>query len=253
MKAEDRQRTIDHGQPATNLTVVSSVLCFVSCVLCLFSIQSCKPDNNNFIADYSYDYAPIDSGHYVIYDVDSISYSNVRDTAKYQLMEIIGDTIYDNEGALCYELNLYRRANSFSSWAEDRKWKVKRTQLNFQKTEDDVTFVKLVFPPTQDADWNGNIYVPTTTIYKVFEDWDYHYSAVNAAFAINGFTFDSTITVSEVDNENLIEKTLRKEVYAKNVGLVYQEWEVLTKNVTDNWETGPRTGFRIRMKLAEHN
>lgn len=215
--------------------------------------SGCKNTDEPFVTDYHYSYTPIDSGHYVIYDVDSIQYSNVRDTAHYQLMEIVGDTIYDNEGELCYELNLFRRANASSAWVFDRKWRIKRTATNFQKTEDDVKFVKLVFPPAADVEWNGNIYVPTSTVYKVFEDWDYHFTEVNSPYTINGFSFDSTLTVSEVDNENLIEKTLRKEVYAKNVGMIYQEWEVLTKNVPDNWDTGPKSGFRIRMKVAEHN
>ncbi len=216
-------------------------------------LSSCKPDKDNLTIDYQYEYAPIDSGHYVIYDVDSITYSSVRDTARYQLMEIIGDTVYDNEGYLCYELNLFRRVNPGAPWQEDRKWRVKRSVQNFQKTEDDVKFIKLVFPPVANQDWNGNIYVPVSTLFEVFEDWDYKYTEVNSLYSINGFSFDSTLTVLEVDNENLIEKTLRKEVYAKHVGMIYQEWEVLTKNVTDNWETGPKSGFRIRMKVAEYN
>lgn len=232
--------------------------CLLSIIYC-FSLPSCKDKKDNYTPDYLYSYAPLDSGHYVIYDVDSITYnySNPvykRDTAHYQLKEEVGDTAYDNLDELTYHLDLYRRPNSSYPWTFDRRWRVKRTTTNFQKTEDDVKFVKLVFMPRIGDTWNGNEYIPTTDPFKIFQNWDYKYEAVNSPYSINTFNFDSTLTVSEVDNENLIEKTLRKEVYALHVGMIYQEWESMTKTkVVLKWDTAAETGFRIRMRMIEHN
>ncbi|MCW5909071.1 MAG: hypothetical protein KIS94_14495 [Chitinophagales bacterium] len=220
---------------------------------------SCKNTKDDFVLDYHYNYYPIDSGHYVVYDVDSIHYASsgqvtYRDSARYQLREMITDTFYDLENQLCYKVELSRRANSSSPWTFDRVWHVKATKANIQKTEGDVRFVKLIFPPKENAEWNGNIYVPTTNQYSVFQDWEYYYKDVHQPYSINGFNFDSTVTVSEVDEENVIEKKLRKEVYAKGVGMIYQEWEVGAKqNVQAKWDTGIQNGFRIRMRVAEHN
>ncbi len=230
---------------------------FLLAAVSLF-IASCKDRSDTLEIDYMYDYAPVDSGHYVIYDVDSITYNFIspiyyRDTARYQLKEEIGDTFYDNNNELNYELNLYRRANASSSWVFDRKWSVKRTVTTFQKNEGDLRFIKLVFFPQKNLSWGGNNYIPTTAPYRVFLNWDYHYTEVNIPYSVNGLNFDSTLIVSEVDNENLIEKTLRKEVYAKGVGMIYQEWESLTKNVGGNWNDDPRQGFRIRIKVKEYN
>ncbi|MBK8657434.1 MAG: hypothetical protein IPN22_00765 [Bacteroidetes bacterium] len=73
-------------------------------------------------------------------------------------------------------------------------------------------------------------------------------------YIAGGLNFDSTLTVLQVDDEDLIEKTLRREVYAKNIGMVYQEWEYLTKQkVQLNWQNGPENGFRIRMKAIDWN
>jgi hypothetical protein len=234
------------------------VLCLVSCVSSL--LTSCKDKKDSLTIDYQYDYAPLDSGHYVIYDVDSISYSyidplQIRDTAHYQLKEEVGDTFYDLTNELSYELNLYRRANETSPWVYDRKWSVKRTATTFQKNEGDIHFVKLVFPPEEGKEWNGNTYVPTVDPYKDFLDWTYSYEKVAQPYSINGMNFDSALTVVEVNDSNYIDKHLRKEVYAKGVGMVYQEWEILkvAQGVNPNWQTGNLNGFRIRMRAREHN
>ncbi len=234
------------------------VCCLLSALYCL-TLTSCKDKLDNFTPNYLYDYAPIESGHYVIYDVDSISYHYAnpvykRDTAHYQLKELIGDTTYDNLNDLTYHLDLYRRPDSNSSWTFDKRWLVKRTTTNFQKTEDDIKFVKLVFAPRFGDTWNGNEYIPTTEPYKLFQNWDYKYDQVNSPYTLGNMTFDSTLTVNEVDNENLIEKTLRKEVYANHIGMIYQEWENMTKTkVVLNWDTAAETGFRIRMRMNSHN
>ncbi len=234
--------------------------CCLLPIVCCLLLTSCKDKKDSFAVDYEYNYAPIDSGHYVIYDVDSINYSftgvQTRDTAHYQLKEEVGDTFYLlNE--LCYELNLYRRENETSPWVYDSKWIIKRTGTTFQKKEGDIWFVKLVFPPEQDEEWNGNIYVPvTSTLYKdIFQDWIYHYETVGIPFSINGFNFDSTLTAVEVNDSNAINKRLRKEVYARNIGMIYQEWEILKAGagVNPSWQTGNLNGFRIRMKVREHN
>ncbi len=232
--------------------------CLLPIVYCLF-LSSCKDKKDNYTIDYLAEYAPIDSGHYVIYDVDSITYRYAnpvytRDTVHYQLKEEIGDTTYDNLNQLCYQLDVYRRADSNSAWSFDRRWLVKRTPTAFEKTELDLKFVKLVFPPQYGKSWNGNAYLPTTTPYQLFQNWDYKYTEVNYPRAYGNFSFDSTLVVSEINDSNLLEKILRKEVYALHTGMIYQEWEHLEKTrVTTDWQTGPESGFRIRMKIAGHN
>lgn len=209
--------------------------------------------------DFAYEYYPYDLGHYVSYDVDSIfySYSNpnyFRDTAHYQLKELIADTLYDNENNLNYKVELYRRPDSVSSWTIWKVWYLKPGGTNIQQVEDDIRFIKLIFPPKEGADWNGNLYVPTTDPYAVYRDWDYTYSDVNQPYSINGFNFDSTLTVTAVDiTDNLITKTLHREVYAKHVGMVYQEWEDMHKGVQGNFDFNTTNGFRIRMRLIDHN
>ncbi|MFN8285890.1 MAG: hypothetical protein U0V74_04005 [Chitinophagales bacterium] len=224
----------------------------------LFGLPSCTKKDEGTIS-FNYDYYPYSLGHYVTYSVDSIfyTYSNpnyFRDTARYELKELIADTLYDNENALNYKIELYRRADSTDSWAIWKVWYLKPTTTNIQKVEDDIRFIKLIFPPKEGAEWNGNLYVPTTDPYTVYRDWNYVYSDVDKPYSINGFNFDSSLTVTAVDvSNNLITKTLHREVYAKNVGMIYQEWEDMHKGVSGTFEQNTTNGFRIRMRIIDHN
>ncbi len=231
---------------------------FLTGILFSIFLFSCKDKKDTLVLDYLYEYFPTDSGHFVVYDVDSIFYSfngqHHNDTVHYQQMEMITDTTYDNENMLNYVLTVFRRPNANYSWYIDKVWEVKSSPTNLIKKEDDLRFIKLIFPPVEGAEWNGNIFIPSTTPYDGYKDWAYSYETVNVPYTVNGFSFDSTVTVKEVDDENLIQKKLRREVYAKGVGMIYQEWEIVNKqNVQANWETGVENGFRIRMRVADHN
>jgi len=225
----------------------------------LVFVQSCSNKKDDFNLDYNYNYYPLTTGHYVTYNVDSISYrfnnpNYLRDTVRFQLKEVVADTFYDNENELNYRLELFRRPDATAGWSIWKVWNVKQTTTTLQKNEDDIRFIKLVFPQTNGETWNGNIYVPNTTIYDIFKNWTYRYSNLHQPLSLNGFNFDSTLVVNQVDDENVIEKKLRKEIYAKNVGMIYQEWEGMKKQRVDkDWQEGPETGFRIRMTIIDHN
>ncbi len=228
------------------------LLPFAICVL----LFSCKDEQDTLDIDYKYGYFRLDSGHYVTYDVDSIfSYNSsfTKDTAHYQLMEVVTDTFYDNLNQLNYELTLYRREDAGLPWVFDRKWFVIKTQYNVQKIEDNLRFIKLVFQPEQNKAWNGNLYVSTAEPFRDYQNWDYHYESVDVPYSINGFSLDSTLSVSEVNDSSFVNKRLRKEIYAKNAGMIYQEFEIKTKQTVTSWDTGDWNGFSIRMRMIDHN
>lgn len=237
-----------------------NVFGIVLIVICsLVFITSCKRDKSTYSPNYQYQYYPLDSNHYVTYRVDSIFYSYngnyTRDTISYDWMVKIADsTFYDNQNQLTNILECYRRPDSTYQWTLDRRWTANRTITNIQVTEDDIRFIKLTFPPQLNQSWNGNLYVVTTPPYDAFANWNYTYTNMDTTFVLNGVNYDHALVVSEVDQENLIQKTLRREAYVQGVGMIYQEWEVLSKqNINFDWNNGPENGFRIRMRCTGHN
>jgi hypothetical protein len=239
-----------------------SQLLLIAGVLALCIFPSCKKANNNYTLNYEYNYFPLDSGNYIIYNVDSITYNfngvtYQRDTVRFQWMRVVGDTFYDNQNRLSYKLYYYRRPDStYSNWTIDRVWWATLTTTNVQVQEDDLRFIKLVFPPALNETWNGNLYIPSppNDQYTVFQNWNYYYENIDTTFLLNGLTFNNSLIVSEVNQENLLNKTLRTEVYRQNVGMIYEEWEALSKqNVNADWITGPEAGFRIRMYAWQYH
>ena len=229
-------------------------------------LAGCKQDKDNTtLAPMQYDYAPVSVGHYVIYDVDSIRYNYLApdtqliDTIHYQLREFMQDTFRDNLGNISYRIELSKRYDTLTSWnVVNRAWYSTLSRNTYEKNEDDLRFIKLVFPPVDGITWRGNSYLPTSdtnsTTYKAYAGWVYTYSSVNHWSIVNGLTFDSTLVVTEVDNENLIDKKLSRETYAKHVGLIYKEWEIINKqDVASPW-TAPykAVGWRIRQRIHSY-
>ncbi len=239
----------------------------VTLLAALLALAGCKQDmDNTILSDYLYDYAPVNKGHYVIYDVDSIVYNFVQpsiqnvDTIRYQVKELIADTFYDNLSRVSYRLELYRRPNSSVAFSDiDRVWYSYISKNTYERVEDDLRFIKLVFPPITGQTWSGNQYLPATDttkdVYQAYAGWTYTYTSVNVPTTVNGQSFDSTLVVTGVNNENLVDKKLSRETYARHVGLIYKEWEKINKqDVTSSWDAPYKAnGFRIRMRINSYH
>lgn len=235
----------------------------------LLGFAACKKNNNNnFTVNYQYNYYPIDSGHYIIYNVDSVTfnYDGInynRDTAQYQMMAVFGDTIHDLLDSVNFLVTYYTRPNANAQWGSPYLTYGLRTMTNMQVVENDIRFIKLVFPPALNEGWNGNLYVPVdnnpNSAYTIFQGWNYYYGNVDTSLMLNGLTYPNAIVASEVNNISQLEKEVRTEVYAQNVGMIYQEWESLSKNngsiagnINYGWDTGAASGFSIHMWAVQH-
>ncbi len=220
-------------------------------------LPGCKNEPETFLGDYKYEYFPLDSGRYITYDVDSIYCYNddgIKDTAYYQLKYEVGDTFYDNQNELSYEVSIHRRENTSSPWVFYRKWYAKKNVTNAQQVEDDLRFIKLIFPPQQDATWNGNLYIASgNEPFLAYKNWESVYEGVDVPYTINGFSFDSALLVTNVADSIFTYKHLRKEVYVKNLGMVYQEWEMKNKQEAGSWFATKWKGFSLKMRMVEHN
>lgn len=225
------------------------------------AFSACKKEFYNDTLSYHYDYQPLEIGQYTIFDVDSYRYlysapSQFVDTIRYQQRELIADTFYDNQNRLNYRLEIMRRPNAAANWGDLKVGYCLKTTTNFERVEDDLRFTKFVFPPKNEVTWKGNNYIPATdtNFFKVYNDWTYTFKEVNTAKTINSLSFDSTATIVQVDEENLIDKKRSVEVFAKGVGFISKEFEVISKqDVSSGWDRPLKaTGFRIRMKVNSY-
>jgi len=189
---------------------------------------SCKKDSET-PGSPSFDYFPVISGNYKIYDVDSVYHAdndNNTDDSIYswhfQVKEQIGETYIDGQGRPTQIILRYERDNDSSEWYEINRWTQVLTSAAAYKTEDNVPYHKLGFPIDNQNTWNGN---DANTL----EEEMYSYENLHTSMTISGLNFDSTLTVLQRNDDNFVEKIYGEEIYANHVGMIYKERDNLNK------------------------
>ena len=228
-------------------------------------IASCQPKLDPPV-DTGYNYYPTDTGRYYIYNVDSIwiDCPLANDTFFYQVKETYPSTFTDGMGDQAVNVTRYYRTDTAQSWllATPDVWWLKRTTTRLEKAEENLRFVKMTYPIDVNYIWNGNAY-------NSLGAQDYFYGPEDIPFN-NGFTnFDSTITVYQKLDTNLIEYIYYTETYARGIGMVhkrkYQVDHLRIDTTTcspwpypgTNWPVVPalkriKTGSIVTYKLVEY-
>ena len=192
-------------------------------VLYLFTIFiTCRKDQSTKI-DMGYNYFPVDVGRWVIYDVDSIIHNNFTstiDTFHFQIKEIIAGMFVDNEGRNTLRLERWKKENDTIDWRLQDVWYENLLDTKAEKVEENIRYIKLVFPVKEGKSWDGNAYNTLGT-------WNYTYTDVDVPLIINNNTFDSTLTVLQLDNPLLISYEHSEEQYARGVGMIYKQYTFL--------------------------
>ncbi len=186
--------------------------------ICIF-FSSCEEDKI-IKEDLFHEYFPVDVGHWVIYDVDSIVYDDFYetiDTFYYQVKEVIESKFTDGSGKEALRIERYIRHGSDENWQIKNVWTARRLPSRAEKVEENIRYIKLVFPPKVNKSWDGNAYnIKSEQIYKITQTHEQQ--------IINDLQFDSVVTVLQADFETLISKEYKVEKFAKNIGLIFKEY-----------------------------
>jgi hypothetical protein len=195
---------------------------FIICFL-LPLILSCKKTKVDPV-DVGYCYYPANIGHWVLYDVDSTFYNNFTHTvviSHFQIKEYIESTYADNQNRPTERIERYKIRDSLPYYLKD-VWTSTLTPSTAERVEENIRYVKLVFPIEDGKTWNGNAF-------NYLDPQDYNYVNIFKPYSIKGITFDSTVTVIQTIDSNLVGARLKMEVYANNVGLIYKRYRDVKK------------------------
>jgi hypothetical protein len=175
--------------------------------------------------DLGYDYFPVSVGKYIVYDVDSTRYRAIQaDTihAIYRIKEQLDSVFTDNQGRTTYTLVRYLKnyspTVSYDSmqWVIKDVWVVNITKTTAEEVEENIRYIKLIFPVAANSSWNGNAQ-------NTVGEWDYEYSTVNGQESVNGHTYDNVVTVTQKDYSTALGKQFYEEKYAKGIGMITKE------------------------------
>lgn len=203
----------------------------ITAVLLLFTLYltGCKKDEPVPHVNLGYSYFPLETGRWIIYDVDSIDYNAFTqkvDTFKFQIKEIQESWFTDASGEPAMRIERWYRKNTSDAWIIKDVWAANRTTTTAERVEEDMRIVKLAFPVKNKSRWDGNAK-------NINDEMMYKYDNVHLPDTINAMHFDSAAFVLQQADSNLIEKKYSLEVYAAKVGLIYKRFYEL--NSTGNF------------------
>lgn len=224
-----------------------------------------------------YAYFPLKIGKYVDYQVDSIVYdfgaggNTVLDSSSTFVRELVADTLRDQNGQLFYTIERYERNAADVPWELKKIETAARTGSQAIRTENNLRFLKLIFPMDRRSEWDGNTWIDVNREIGIagermrpFTNWFYEVDSIDVQANVGAFSFDSTLLVTEADDNNIIERRLSRVRYAKNVGVVWREQWILDSQYcnqsipppdceTRPWEIKAERGYILRQTVLAFN
>ena len=228
-------------------------------------------------AEEQYPYFPLEIGKYVEYAVDSVVYDfapgggTVRDSTHLLVRERVADTLRDNTGQLLYTIERYVRASETEPWQLQEIGSAARTATQAIRTTGNLRFLVLIFPFDRRSAWNGNLWIDQYREIEVagerirpFANWNYEVDSLDIPASVGPFAFDSTLLVTEVDEDNAIERRLSRVRYAKHIGVVWREQWILdsqycnqvpapTDCLSRPWTEKAEKGYILRQIITAYN
>ncbi len=180
-------------------------------------ILGCEPPDSTLRRGAGYDYFPLEAGRYIEYEVSEVRYavtSPVPGRATYFLREVCGQPFIGTTGIEQFPVERYKKSRPEAPWTLDSIWTAYRIPDRAVRVENNVAFVKLTFPLTDQSSWNGNLLnAKPEEIYQV--QFGTSFPARN--------DFPKSLTVVQRRDSSLVSLYKRNEVYAPGIGLVYKE------------------------------
>jgi len=239
------------------------LLTFVAVVV-LATQLSCKKSTETYNGPGIEEYAPLTVGKYISYNLDSLvflPFGGSYVTRTYQVKYMVDATITDNQGNQGYRIIRYIKPTPTSGWAPDATFSAFNKGNSLEFTENNLKYIKLREPIRDGYSWKGNSFIDTYSLnseVKYLDGWDYTYEGVGTPRTVGSFNLENTVLVNHREDSlgapvtpltQYAEKNISKEIYAKDIGMVYREflhWEF--QRVTNSY-----TGYGVTLTMTDHN
>ena len=235
------------GIPAVLLRKTALLSC---CLLLLLS--SCK--RTETIESLTLDeLVPLQVGKYITYRLDSLVFTNAgktTETHRYRVRHTIDRQSVDNQNRPAWVVVTHITDSlGVGPWVQNGTYTITQVDKKLEVTQDNLRVIKLNLPTVEGFTWKGNSYLPNRPYNPEFPIsidanmslWEFKFETVNGSETIGGNQLTDVTTVFHIDeSENVpivtdtsfASRELSIEKYAKNVGLVFREFQL--------WENQPR-------------
>lgn len=197
------------------------------CLACGVLACTEEPDGTEPI-NLETNYFPLTSGNYRDFAVTEKIYFTSTDieTRVYQIREEIGQEFQNMQGGKSFELKRYSRTGANEEWSLDSLW-ISRIDitptLRSVQVENNVPFIKLVFPISVGKTWDGNaLNNRIAETYEITETFDSYSPPVSSLSLLN-----CVKVLQQEDDDELTIRDIRYEVYSEEIGMIHRYNETL--------------------------
>ena len=187
-------------------------------IIVLLITYGCRKDQLKIIEDTHYQYFSLEVGSSWTYQMDNILFYGDEglkpDTFSYQVKNKI-DAKEESLGSTTYVLSREYQDTS-RKWNYLRSFRVIVDSTSVHRIIEDKREVILNFPFSMAIEWDSNVF-------NTDDESECYFLEVHQSKTINSQFYDSTSTVYREAEDFFISQKFEKEIYAKNVGLVYSE------------------------------
>jgi hypothetical protein len=198
---------------------------FLLVLLILTACSSEDPINT----DIGLDYFPLRTGSQWIYQIEeTVINQSVEEKSMYELRITLVDSIKSDLGVYSYIFNRATRTAEANPWQSIGTWSAQLSKNQLIQNESNINFVKMIFPLFSGSRWNGNQYNNLADNGNLFNGQGsemYELTEFDKPMTLpTGLEFQQTSTIVQNNFVDPIVGTdQRKEVYARNVGLIFKE------------------------------
>lgn len=210
------------------------------------------------------EYYPIAIGNTWEYQYDSIVYDASLgrvDTLSGFIQEKLSELIDHSK----YLIKRKWKENVSDPWIETDRWLLIKEENRIIKIEENLPFIKLVFPLSTGLSWDGNsLFEESTSITIAGEtlipyfNWKYEILSKDQMFSHEGIAVEEVVHIRQVNDTTNLELRFSEEFYAPNIGMVEKKLSILDCNcfgVDRNipWEQKAEKGFILKQKLINYS
>lgn len=171
--------------------------------------------------DLELNYQPLTVGKSWVYTVNETIYFGASDaeTSHYYYKDSVESDYFDEEGEQVF-LIVREKSDDRNKWLPEQTFTYRISKGALIRYQGNRHLVPLVFPPTSGKIWNGNVF-------NVSQEEYYQLQAL-AQYQLDDAEYHDVVkVVQQEEDDQIILRDNRYEVYAKDIGLVESYYEVL--------------------------
>jgi len=211
-------------------------------------------------------YYPVSIGNYWVYRVDStlvLGTGNYKESTSY-IREELESSFVNPNGDTSYIIQRSASRTQAGPYNFTDRWTLEKTNTELVRFEENLQFLKMIFPINVGDMWDGNRFDQKTKVFvgqeevEVYLEWDYATLSDNDAHTINNIEYEDVLEIQQANYETDTETRVSTEYYAPNVGMIYRKMEIFdtqcfTPCESQPWIEKANKGFTMTQTLVEHN